>query len=254
VLFENNVLENCWGGFSQEGYAILLTPRNQEPNRCPDCLLLDITIRNSRISNVAAGFQIANVRSDVGDYAKDGGRYSIHDVLVENLDGNKFQGHGVLFEIVSTRVTLHDVSINHVTGQSTRALFLIGERTNEAKMPNFTFTNNLLTAGKQQIILTGGDAENCAYRPEVQGPAGVFESCFASAKVAGNVIIGGTNKWPPKNFLVKNAGDVGFKAIDKDQVRDYRLQPSSRYRNAGTDQKAVGADIDAIDAATKDIL
>jgi len=254
VLFENNVMENCWGGFSQEGYAILLTPRNQEPNRCPECLVLDVTIRNSRISNIGAGFQIGNVPSDVGDYAKDGGRYSIHDVLVENLDGEKFQGHGVLFEIISTRVTLHDVSIDHVTGQATKSLFLIGERTNEAKMPNFTFTNNLLGAGKQPVLLTGGGPENCAFRPEVQGPAGVFESCFANAKVAGNLIIGGRNKWPPKNFLVKNVSEVGFQAADQDQVRDYRLHPTSHYRSAGTDQKDVGANIDAIEAATKDVL
>ncbi len=254
VLFENNVLENCWGGFSQEGYAILLTPRNQEPNRCPECRVVDVTIRNSRIRNVGAGFQIANVKSDVGDFAKDGGRYSIHNVLLENLDGEKFHGHGVLFEILSTRVTLHDVSIDHVTGQANRALFLMGARVSEAKMFNFTFTNNLLGVGKQQILLTGGGAENCAFRPEVQGPAGVFESCFTNSKVAGNVILGGSNKWPQKNSLVKKLEDVGFKAADKERVSDYRLQPTSRYKNAGTDQKDVGADLDAIEAATKDIL
>jgi len=114
VLFEDNVLENCWGGFSQEGYAILLTPRNQEPNRCPDCRVLDVTLRNSRISNVGAGFQIANAKSDAGDYAKDGGRYSIHNILVENLDGQRFQGHGVMFEILSAKVILHDLAIDHV--------------------------------------------------------------------------------------------------------------------------------------------
>lgn len=254
VLFEDNVLENCWGGFSQEGYAILLTPRNQEPDLCPECRLLDVTIRNSRIRNVGAGFQIANVKSDVGKYAKDGGRYSIHNILIENLDGQKFQGHGVLFEIISTLVTLHDVSIDHVTGQANRALFLMGARVSEPKMVNFTFTNNLLGVGKQQILLTGGGPENCAYRPEVQTPAGVFRSCFSSFKVAGNVIIGGSNKWPEKNFLVKNAGDVGFRAAEKDQVTDYRLNTASRYKNVGTDQKDVGADVDAIEAATRDVL
>ena len=253
VLFENNVLENCWGGFSQEGYAILLTPRNQPPNRCPECRVLDVTIRNSRIKNVGAGFQIANA-GDSGDFAKDGGRYSIHNVLIENLDGERFQGHGVLFEILSTHVTLHDISIDHITGEANRALFMIGERTSESKMPNFSFTNNLLGVGKQQIILTGGGAENCAFRPEVQGPAGVFESCFTDYKVAGNVIIGGSNKWPAKNSLVKKITDVGFKAMDKDRVTDYRLHPASRYKNAGIDQKDAGADLDAIDAATKDVF
>jgi hypothetical protein len=159
-----------------------------------------------------------------------------------------------MFEILSAKVILHDLSIDHVTGQANRALFMMGGR--DGKMVNFTFTNNLLSAGKQQILLTSGGPENCAYRPEAQGPAGVFESCFTSSKVAGNVIIGGSNKWPAKNSLVKNAGEVGFTAVDKekDEVSDYRLHPSSRYKNAGTDQKDVGADVDAIEAATKDVL
>ena len=36
VLLEGNVLENSWGGFSQAGFAVLLTAKNQQ-NRC--CLL-----------------------------------------------------------------------------------------------------------------------------------------------------------------------------------------------------------------------
>lgn len=157
-----------------------------------------------------------------------------------------------MFEILSTKVILHDISIDHVTGLANRALFMMGAH--DGKMVNFTFTNNLLNAGKQQILLTSGGPENCAYRPEVQGPAGVFESCFTNSNVAGNVIIGGSNKWPAKNSLVKNASEVGFKAADKEQVSDYRLHPTSHYKRAGTDQKDVGADVDAIEAATKDIL
>ena len=34
VLFEANLLENTWGGFSQKGYSILLTPKDQA-NKCP---------------------------------------------------------------------------------------------------------------------------------------------------------------------------------------------------------------------------
>jgi hypothetical protein len=216
---------------------------------------LDVTIRNTWIKNVAAGFQIANARSDAGAFAKDGGRYSIHNVLVENLDGDRFHGHGVMFEILSAQIVLHDISIDHVTGMASRALFMLGARTSEAKIANFTLTNNLLGVGRlQQIILTGMGTENCAYRPEVQGPAGVFASCFTNSKVAGNVIVGGSNKWPAKNSLVKQVSDVGFKAADKNAISDYRLHTSSKYKGAGIDQKDVGADIDTIEAATKDVL
>src|SRR5207302_9779686 len=59
VLFEANVLEYTWGGFSQKGAAILLTPSNQS-GTCPRCQVTDITIRCSTISHVGAGLVVAN--------------------------------------------------------------------------------------------------------------------------------------------------------------------------------------------------
>ena len=252
VLFEQNVLENCWGGFSQEGYGVLLTPKSQGNNQCPECRVLDVTIRYSKIRNVGAGFQIANIPSDGKAYAKDGGRYSIHDVLVENIDGERFHGNGVLFQINSNKLPLHDVTIDHVTGIGAKWMFVIGAPTGEAKIANFTFTNNLIGA-RLEIESPGGGPGNCAYRPEAQQPTGIFEHCFSNAKVTGNVIIGGS-KWPPKNTTVKHHAEIGFLAADKDQVHDFRLGSDSRYKKAGIDQKDVGADIDAIEAATNGTL
>jgi hypothetical protein len=251
VLFENNILENCWGGYSQEGYAILLTPKSQGHNQCPECRVLDVTIRNSKIMNVGAGFQIANAKSDFGALAKDGGRYSIHDVLLENVDGEQFRGHGTLFQISTAGLPLHDVSIDHVTGQASKSLFILGSPADSPKTANFTFTNNLIGADRMQFGSTGGGPKNCAFKPEAQGPVGLFESCFSNYKVAGNVIMGGGSKWPSKNELVKKQSDVGFMTAEKDRVTDYRLNPSSRYKKAGTDQKDVGADIDAIENAIR---
>jgi hypothetical protein len=251
VLFENNVLENCWGGFSQAGFAILLTPKSQGKNMCPDCLVLDVTIRYSRIRNVGAGFQLANAKSDFGAFPKDGGRYSIHDVLLENVDGKQFQGAGTLFQLSSFTVPLHDISISHITGETSKSLFVVGASAEPPKIARFAFTNNLIGAGQQPMETTGGGPKNCAFHPEAQQAAGVFESCFDNPKVAGNVIIGGFGKWPSKNSLAKNHAEVRFMAADKDRVSDYRLHPDSRYKKAGTDQKDVGADVDAIENATQ---
>ena len=253
VLFENNVLENCWGGFSQEGYGVLLTPKNQGDNKCPECLVLDVTVRNSIIRNVGGGFQIANVPSDFKSMAKDGGRYSIHNVLVENLDGQRFHGSGVLFQVSTSGLALHDISIDHVTALGARLLFIIGSPTDKPKIANFTFTNNLVGA-KLQVSTPGGGAKNCAFQAEAQGPSGVFESCMENSKVAGNVIVGGYGKWPPKNSSLKNHTEVGFATADKDEVHDFRLAAASRFKNAGIDQKDVGADVEAVQAGTKDVL
>ena len=40
VLLDSNILENTWGGFSQGGFSVLLTPKNQTLNGvnvCPSC-------------------------------------------------------------------------------------------------------------------------------------------------------------------------------------------------------------------------
>src|SRR5450755_1344717 len=50
VLFEGNIAENSWGGFSQPGFTVVLTPKNQitpHGDVCPICQVTDVTIRNS---------------------------------------------------------------------------------------------------------------------------------------------------------------------------------------------------------------
>ena len=61
VLFEGNVLDNVWEAFSQSGFPILLTPKNQAPNLCPLCRVTDVTIRYNKVSHVAGVLQIANM-------------------------------------------------------------------------------------------------------------------------------------------------------------------------------------------------
>jgi hypothetical protein len=64
VLLDSNVLEDTWGGFSQVGYSVLITPKNQgclgDENVCPLCQVTDVTVRYVTISHVAGAFQIAN--------------------------------------------------------------------------------------------------------------------------------------------------------------------------------------------------
>ena len=114
VLFEANLLEGSWGGFSQRGFSILLTPKNQE-NKCPACVVDDITIRYCRIRNVAGVFQIANALSDAGGASTDGGRYSIHDLVADGVRGQAFGGGGPFILMIVFRPPIHDLQIDHVT-------------------------------------------------------------------------------------------------------------------------------------------
>jgi len=259
VLFEGNILENTWGGFSQTGFAILLTPKNQAirlGNVCPDCLVTDITIRDCRISHVASGLQIGNGVSSNGGAPKDGGRYSIHDIIVEDIQPDFYNGFGVFAQIsmaagISESPRLHDVSIDHVTAFPPKNLFIIGGPRLDPRMRGLSITNSIFTTGAQPIQTTGGGVDkNCSAMPQRNAPGDVFQHCFASYTFHHNVIIGGGGGWPKDNKTAGSLADVGFVNYKDGNAGDYRLSPRSKFKHTAADQKDVGADLDLIDKAT----
>lgn len=257
VLFEDNLLENTWGGFSQTGFSILLTPKNQE-NKCPACQVTDITIRSVKIRNVGSVFQIANGLSDAGGASSGGGRYSIHDVLADDVRGKNLAGSGNFLNLGSVSPPLHDVRIEHVTAFVPHFLISINHA-NSQKISGFTFANNLLYSADLQFASAGGGPQNCAFRPDVQGPSGVIKSCFENSTFTHNVIIEGSG-WPSDNITPKNAAAAGLpeKAAGLDRYRLCRKKsevcknPSPAIA-AGTDGKDVGADVDSIEKALEGV-
>jgi hypothetical protein len=255
VLFEENLLENAWGGFSQMGFSILLTPKN--PNGCPLCIVTDVTIRSIKIINVGSAFQIANTLSDTGGTSSGGERYSIHDILVDGVHGKDYQAFGLFAMIISVAPPLHDVRIEHVTASSVPRFIVSFLSTNAEKMTNFTFANNILSSDQEiQIGSAGGGPKNCAFQPERQGPAGVFKSCFENSTITHNIIVGGAN-WPAGNIMVKDFAAAGVRIAHEAGANQYRLckqkdegckRPSPAI-GAGTDGKDIGADVDAIEKA-----
>ena len=260
VLFEDNLLENSWGGFSQTGFSILLTPKNQE-NKCPICLVTDVTIRSIKIVNVGSVFQIANTLSDAGGASSGGERYSIHDVLVDGVRGKDYQGFGLFAMIISSGPALHDIRIEHVTASSVPRFILSILDTAPQKMANFTLANNILSSDQSmQIGSAGGGPKNCAFQPERQGPEGVFKTCFENSTFTHNLIVGGTN-WPAGNIMVKDFTAAGVRATPGGGYRyslcrqkDEACKKPSPAIGAASDGKDIGADVAAIEKATEGII
>lgn len=258
ILFEGNVLENAWGGFTQTGFAILLTPKNQG-NRCPLCKTTDLTLRFCRVSHAANGMMIGTGLSDSGGAASGGERYSIHDIVFDDMGGKAYGGLGVLFQITSKMPALRDVSIDHVTGFPPTNLFTFGADVDREKIINFSFTNNLVASGTVGIISSGGGPKNCAFQPQRQGPEGVLKSCFASDTFTHNALVGSTGGWPGGNFTPGNPSAVRMQDFRDGNGGNYKLcadskvgdcKAASPFLKAGTDGKDLGADLDAIKAAT----
>jgi hypothetical protein len=250
VLIEGNIMENSWGGFSQVGFAILLTPVDQN-GHCPTCQVTDVAIRYNSISHVGAGLQIANVLTG---RAGRGQRYSIHDIVIDDIDGVKYSGPGEFAQVsvASGKPVLQDVTINHVTAFPPKMLFIIGDIVaSTTQMKNFVFTNSIVNAGIYPVWSTGNVA-NCAAQ---DSPFITFNACFSLYTFAANAIIdppalAAPAKWPPGNFFPATAAAVRFVNYNGGNGGNYQLQPSSPYKRKGTDGKDLGADVAAIASAT----
>jgi len=258
VLLEGNVMENSWGGFSQTGFAVLLMAKNQS-NKCPLCRVTDVTFRDSRIAHVASGFQIGTVPSGAGGASSGTERISIHDVIIDDIGGSKYGGFGTLAQVTSSTPLLKDVSFDHVTAFPPHALFIMGAVIEQGQINNFTFTNNLVSAGQMDIVPPGGGVKNCSYQPDKQGPTGVLKSCFTKYNFSHNVILGSKGGWPSGNSYPSDHAAAGVVGFSEGRYRLCRekdggeCKKSSPAFKAGADGKDIGADVEAVLSATKGV-
>jgi hypothetical protein len=253
VLLDSNILENTWGGFTQVGFAIVLTPK--AGGTCTICQVTDVTIRYNRISHMAAGMMLGNGLSDNGAVPLDGGRYSIHDVIFDDIDGTKFNGPNV-FAQVSTGPhcpVVHDVTINHITAFPKTTSFLIGDvLSTNPKMKNFVVTNSIVNAGQNPVWSTGtGGSLNCAVH---NSPLITFNACFNGYLFSHNALLASPGSYPPStwpapNFFPTTESAVEFVAYGSGTTANYALQSTSPYKGAGTDGKDLGANVLALNAA-----
>jgi len=258
VLVEGNIMDYSWGGFSQAGFAILLTPKNQAGvngnNLCPVCQVTDVTIRYNLVRHVGDGLQIANALSDNGGAQLDGQRYSIHDLLIDDLDGKKYYGASLFAQISvgAGAPLLQNVTIDHVTAFPSATMLNIGNMVaTNGPMRNFVFTNNILSTGTYPVWSTGGGPENCAYFDK---PIRTLNACFSPLEFAGNLLIGNTaqypsSAWPSKNFVSPTANAAQLTNYNGGIGGNYGLLASSPYKGKGTDGKDPGADVAGINSA-----
>ncbi|HEY6301528.1 MAG TPA: Ig domain-containing protein [Terriglobales bacterium] len=264
VLAEANLLENVWGGFSQRGFGILLNPSNQttqtQPVRdvCPICVVTDVTIRYTHIIHAGGGMALSTDISghglaDHGAAAKAGARWSIHDVVLDDISEKKYKGTGRLFGMSNTWPTnpLNNVTINHITGfpDATGGFMFVGNNSAN-QMYGFVFTNNIVITGLHPMwdALRG---DSCAASDV---PVTLLNKCFLTYSFNHNALLGasphfGPSMWPTSNLFGPSPSNAVFIEFDNGNSGNYELQPNSPYKNAGSDGKDLGADIVGLNAA-----
>jgi len=257
VLVEGDIFENVWGGFSQVGFSILLTPKNQAgangTNICPLCLVQDVTIRYNKISHSGEGLSIANDASDNGGWAAAGQRYSIHDIIVDDVNSAKYHGNGgdALQIVSANQEILNNVVINHVTliPDPGGKLMYLGGGLAPNTSPGMVFENSIVTTNTSVWSIGGGTA-NCAY---YDVPLTSFNACWTAPYVFSHNALTSANwngnfppaVWPAGNFFPTSDAPL-FVNFNGGNGGDYHLAAGSPYKNAGTDGRDLGADINTI--------
>ncbi|HEX9244928.1 MAG TPA: right-handed parallel beta-helix repeat-containing protein [bacterium] len=232
VLIDGNIFEDNWKQGDQDGFAIVFTPRNQSGGSSWSTVE-DVTFTHNIVRHSTAGVYILgwdytypsrqtqrvliqnNLFTDIGAFANNGGSVGRLFMLADG-PANVVIDHNTAFQDeCPVYVQVHNPRLTVSTG--------------------FVYTNNL--AFNNQGVR--GD--------KTEGVMDALSTYFPGAVFAGNVLVGGgPSSYPPNNFFPSALAGVAFTNY---AGGDYRLAPSSAYRNGGMDGRDIGADLGAISAA-----
>jgi hypothetical protein len=229
VLVEGNLMEFVWQE-AQVGYAILLTPRNQD-GKAPWVKVEDVTIRYNLVRHAGGGLQIIGEDSNYPSGSTK--RVKISDNLFYDVEASRWGGTGA-FVLIGEGPS--DIAIEHNTvSQSGNILTAYGGTKNDPKqITGFVFRDNLIR--HNEFGVHGADRGTGQDTLKGFFPDAIFQS---------NVIAGGDGKQYPggNTFIADRDFESSFVNAN---AGDYRLSPSSRFRGSGSDGRDIGADVATI--------
>ena len=258
VLIEGNLLQNCWGGFTQTGFSFVLAPVSQA-SHCPKCRVTDITVRYNRVQRVGGVLTIATKHAPErkgGGSPEDGGRMSVHDLIADEVHDRDFKGAGTFLKYMSAQIIIHDVAIDHVTSFGPGPLMSVSDRGD--KMPNFSLTNSVFAVGGERRPVVPAAPRSCAVQAAKAGPQAVFDECFSNYRFDHNLLsVERAAGFPKGNIVVSSPRDLGVRDLKDGIAKDPRLchekgggcSKRSPGASAAADGRDMGADVDAVEAA-----
>lgn len=255
MLFEDNILENSWGGFSQDGFAFLLTPKNQSAV-CLICYDADYTIRWNLFTGTADGIQVAAVASDTGALAVGIERITLHDVVMDGgfADASS-TGYGLELTFACGMFT-RDITFDHVSWVKVpHSFLLIGTTTGACSpVPTFArvaFTNSIMDAGTLSATLTNG-ATGCQNALSTHNVKTVLDPCALPYTWGGNAVSSYANTfltWPALVTHFNSTTGI-YTSYNSGYGGDYRVTLASGLQGTGLDGADIGANITLVAAET----
>jgi hypothetical protein len=217
--FENNPLK------SQDGFALLITPRNQS-GTAPWTVTSDIAVVDNRFINVGSGFNIMG--RDYTHPSQLTQRVLIRDnvVGVTGLNGSA----GRAFQFIdggSDYIVNHNTIINTTPLPAASDIAMVDTA---SKISNFVFTNNISTHTAYGF-----------FGARVGEGTRALNTYFTNWTFSRNIIVSRpASYYPAGNFFPATVAAVGFVNY---AGGNYALAANSPYNNAGTDGVDIGATV-----------
>jgi hypothetical protein len=226
VLIDGNVFEHMWPA-SQSGYAILLTPRNEE-GTAPWSVVQDVVISNNVIRHVSGVLNILGT-DDIRP-SQHTSRITVRGNLV--YDVSSAWGGASHFAVITRSPS--DLTFDHNTIFMEGMLVLVDDGVSSG----LTFTNNLAPHNEYGF-----------YGSSVGVGSAALAAYFPDAVFRRNALGGGTaSRYPADNFF-PDMGTFRAQFVDVNGA-DFRLTSGSSFRGQATDGRDLGADFDALARAT----
>lgn len=230
-LIDGSIIEGNWAD-AQTGAIIVLKTANQD-GKCTWCVSEEITISNSIIRNSDAGLSILG--RDGTNIAFDANRLRLINNLWINVRGKWIEGLNGAF----------DVTIDHNTQITDAAKVSHAINLYDRQSTGFVATNNIHLHGTWGI--KGGGMGEGTEALNGYTPGAIYRSnILAGAKVNWDGSpLDWTRVYPINNFYPTSYDGLFVDAANG----NYRLAPGSIGKNAGTDGKDIGVDMDQLEAA-----
>lgn len=232
VLVEGNVMEYSWQQ-AQVGYAILLTPRNQDGG-APWSVVENITIRRNVIRHAGGGIQI--IGADTTHPSGSSRAIHVVDNLFYGIDSRLWGGTGA-FLLIGEGPS--DIIVEHNTVRQDGNIVMAygGSQQDPMEIHGFQFRNNLVSHNLYGVH--GAD----------RAPGGdTLQAFFPQVVFQNNGIAGGDPKGYPASNAFLDVQDFERQFVNA-AAGDFRLRPGSRFKGAASDRKDLGADLAAISLA-----
>ena len=227
VLVEGNVFENNWTD-SQVGFAILMTVRGED-GQAPWSAVQDVTFRYNIIKNSDQGL-------NVSAYDDTGASQQTSRILIAQNYWDQVGGR--LFQILNSPHGGTDrVNIQHNTSNLAGNQFLNMGDTRNQPNTNLVVRDNLGPAGEYGVFGGGVGSGTAAL------------NAYAEWTFEGNVLAGANAAAYPAKNIYPASFPQGIGFVDP-ASGDFRLSPSSPYKNRATDGGDPGVDFDTLWTST----